>query len=335
MNKIFDWAGVPGKMIFINLLILQVKSNTAQAQADTLIPNSTIYTVSPLRPMVMKPHPFLLPIARSSVQGSYPLELSFTKTTHIVFPSKIKDFDAGSGSIMAMVPETILNVLRVKSDKRGFVGETNMTVFTDDGELYSFLVRYNENPDVFNLTIANNRLADQQTINALGINSGADNGQNTFVLPEGTYSEESLISHSQLVLDQRNFIRHIGARKNDFSILVRGIFLDQQQVMYLKMELKNRSYMPYRIDFIKLFVRDKNTVKQMAVQQEEIPVILSYPNHVNHLNGEQKLEKVLAIPYKTLEEGKVLEIELYEKGGGRHLTFQLTNETLLQIKPLL
>ena len=316
-------------------IFVSSRSEVAQILADTLIPNSALNSIGRVKPLVVKPHPFLLPIARSTVQGSYPLELSFTKTTHIVFPAKIKDFDAGSGAIMAMVPETILNVLRVKSNTRGFMGETNMTVFTEDGELYSFLVRYNENPDVFNLTIANNELADQQTVAGLGIGSGVGKGENGFVLPEGKYNEKFLLSNSRLVMDQRNFIRHIGARKNDFSILVRGIFLDREQVMYLKMELKNRTYMPYRIDFIKLFIRDKNSVKRTAVQQEEIPVLMSYPLAVNHLNGLQKLEKVLAIPYKTLGDGKVLEIELYEKNGGRHLTFQLTNETLLQIKPIL
>ena len=92
--------------------------------------------------------------------------------------------------------------------------------------------------------------------------------------------------------------------------------------------------MPYHIDFIKLFVRDRNTVKRMALQQEEVPLLLSYPVEVTHLNGAQRLEKVLAIPFKTLSEGKVLEIEVYEKSGGRHVTFQLTNRTLLEVKPI-
>jgi conjugative transposon TraN protein len=308
-------------------------SRTASAQIagkDTTT-SLTAFSRAGYLPISLKPHPFLLPIARASVRGSYPLEISYAKTTHILFPSKIIDFDAGSEAIMAMVPETVRNVLRVKSDNRGFHEETNMTVFTEDGGLYSFLVRYNEHPEVFTLDIAGNSGSDIQTTDRLGIGQGKFSG---FLLPEGRYSEEFLASTSQKVLVQKNFIRHTGARKSDIQAKVRGIFLGSQRVLYLKLELKNRGYLPYQVDFIKLFVKDGNRMKRMAAQQIEVPALAIHPDPIGTVLGYQKKELVLAIPFQTLEDKKKLEVEVYERSGGRHLTITLTNEHLLRARPL-
>lgn len=304
------------------------------ARIDSLIPNSAIRRTEVLKPIALDPNPFLLPIAKASVRGSYPLELSYNKTTHIVFPSKIRDFDAGNDAIIAMVPDKILNVLRVKSDIKGFVEETNMTVFTEDGGLYSFLVRFNENPTVFNLSMINNTAADIQATQALGIGRDLSAGSNSFIRPSGSFNEKDIMYSSREALAQKDNIRRTGVRGNDFQASLRGIYLDNNNVLYLKLELKNKSYMPYQIDFIKLFVRDKTYVKRMAVQHEEITATMQYPENVTHLNGLQKLEKVVSIPYYTLTDGKILELEIYEKGGGRHLKLQITNKTLLQVKQL-
>lgn len=321
------------KLISVLLFIVLRNLATAQVISDSLIPNSAARK-SFLKSIVIDPHPFILPLAKASVRGSYPVELSFNKTTHIVFPSKIKDFDAGSDVIIATVPEAVLNVLRVKSDVKGFMEETNMTVLTEDGGLYSFLVRYNENPAVFNINISNNIVADYEATRALGIGQSSNSSPNTYVLAEGNYLEEALKVSSQKVVDKKSFIRHVGAKKDNFEALVKGLYLDNNNVLFMKLQLKNKSYMPYKIDFIKVFVRDKNYVKRMAVQEEEITTLLNYPIASEHINGYAEIEKVISFPYYTLADGKILEIEVYEKNGGRHVKFQLDNQTLLQVKNL-
>ena len=321
------------KLISVLLFIVLRNSATAQVISDTLLPNSATRK-SFLKPIIIYPHPFILPIAKASVRGSYPIELSYNKTTHIVFPSKIKDFDAGSDVVIATVPEAVLNVLRVKSDVKGFMEETNMTVLTEDGGLYSFLVRYNENPAVFNINISNNIVVDYEATRALGIGQSSKSSPNTYVLAEGNYLEEALKVSSQKVVHKKSFIRHVGAKKDNFEALVKGLYLDNNNVLFMKLQLKNKSYMPYKIDFIKVFVRDKNYLKRMAVQEEEITTLLNYPIAPEHINGYAEIDKVISFPYYTLADGKILEIEVYEKNGGRHVKFQLDNQTLLQVKNL-
>ncbi len=314
--------------MFSQMVVAQTVEN------DTIIPNSAIRSATYLRPIEIEPHPFILPIAKTSVRGSYPVELSYSKTTHIIFPSKIQDFDAGSNVVIATVPEKLLNVLRVKSDAKGFPGETNMTVFTEDGGLFSFLIRYNDNPEVFNINISNNIAADDFATQSLGIGQSSNSSPNTYLMEEGSYLEESLKASSLEVLLRKDFIRQLGARKSDLNVLLRGVFLDGNNVLYLKLDMKNKSLMPYQIDFIKVFIRDKNHIRRMAAQENEISVLMDYPMSVTHLNGLQSLEKVIAIPYCTLADGKTMEIEIYEKAGGRHLKFQFGNDTLLKVKRL-
>lgn len=315
-------------VMFGHIVVAQTAVN------DSIIPNSAIRSPNYLRPIEIEPHPFILPIAKASVRGSYPVELSYSKTTHIIFPSKIQDFDAGSDVVIATVPEKLLNVLRVKSDSKGFPGETNMTVFTEDGGLFSFLIRYNDNPEVFNINISNNIAADGQATHSLGIGQSSNNSPNVYVMEEGNYLEESLKASSLEVLVRKDFIRQVGARKSDLNVLLKGIYLDQNNVLYLKLDMKNKSLMPYQIDFIKVFIRDRNHIGRMAAQESEITVLMDYPMSVTHLNGLQSLEKVIAIPYCTLADGKLMEIEIYEKAGGRHLKFQLGNDTLLKVRRL-
>ena len=322
-------------IILFWLFILSAKVVIAQTiKSDSIIPNSAIRSPSYLRPIKIEPHPFILPIAKASVRGSYPVELSYSKTTHIIFPSKIQDFDAGSNVVIATVPEKLLNVLRVKSDIKGFAGETNMTVFTEDGGLFSFLVRYNDDPAVFNINISNNVVADEQATISMGIGQSSNNSPNVYMMEEGNYLEESLKASSLEVLVRKDYIRQVGTRKNDISILLRGIFLDENNVLYMKLDMKNKSLMPFQIDFIKVFVRDKNHIRRMAAQEREIVILMDYPISITQLNGLQSLEKVIAIPYCTLADGKIMEIEIYEKAGGRHLKVHFGNDTLLQVKRL-
>jgi len=317
------------------IFLIMTKATVAQTQAnDSIVPNSAIRSASYLRPIEIEPHPFILPIAKASVRGSYPVELSYSKTTHIIFPSKIQDFDAGSDVVIATVPEKLMNVLRVKSDAKGFPGETNMTVFTEDGGLFSFLIRYNDNPAVFNINISNNIVADDNATQSMGIGQSSNNSPNVYVIEEGSYLEESLKASSLDVLVRKDFIRQVGARKSDLNVFLRGVFLDENNVLYLKLDMKNKSLMPYQIDFVKVFIRDKNHIRRMAAQEKEIPVLMDYPMSVAQVSGLQSLEKVIAIPYSTLTDGKLMEIEIYEKAGGRHMKFHLGNDILLKVKRL-
>jgi len=106
------------------VFVMLTEATVAQTLAnDSIVPNSAIQSANYLRPIEIESHPFIIPIAKASVRGSYPFELSYSKTTHIIFPSKIQDFNAGSDVVIATLPEKLSNVLLVKVRCTGFPGK--------------------------------------------------------------------------------------------------------------------------------------------------------------------------------------------------------------------
>ena len=79
------------------------------------------------------------------------LEVTFDKTCHVIFPAAIAYVDLGSANIIAGKADGAENVIRVKAAKRGFKGETNMSVITEDGAYYSFNVKYAREPRILNV----------------------------------------------------------------------------------------------------------------------------------------------------------------------------------------
>lgn len=74
-----------------------------------------------------------------------PLYVSDQKTTHLVFPRAVTYVDLGSTGLIAAKATGSENIVRVKAASAGF-GETNMTVLTAGGKLYSFVVNYQRSP---------------------------------------------------------------------------------------------------------------------------------------------------------------------------------------------
>lgn len=61
------------------------------------------------------------------------IEVSYSKTTHILFPAEVKYVDLGSSNIIAGKAAGAENVVRVKAAVRDFADETNFSVITADG----------------------------------------------------------------------------------------------------------------------------------------------------------------------------------------------------------
>src|SRR6478609_7705688 len=74
-----------------------------------------------------------------------PLEITFNKTSSIIFPAVIKSVDRGSRDILAQKAKGVGNVLQLKAGKENF-SETNLTVITGDGVLHQFTINYSGQP---------------------------------------------------------------------------------------------------------------------------------------------------------------------------------------------
>ncbi len=316
---------------------------SAKQPISTGITSAFVRVANPALVESIRTKPYLLPIDRSAIKGSYPLGISDRKTTHIIFPAKIKEFDAGTDYILAQIPEAVTNVLRVKANPKATAfcqsdssRETNMTVITEDGGFYSFLIRYQQEPEILNINMANNLTADTYTSRALGINqSVALSFVSTASSADGSpsLSESDLRYQCERIESRKPFIRNIGASAMRLTSLLTGIYVTEK-VMYLQLELRNDSQIDYDPDFIKFYVRDKDVLKRMAAQEIELKPFTHFPNSSKLLRAKTEYRVVYALPLTTLTQDKVIDVELYEKNGGRHLRFQVEPDILLLAKSI-
>lgn len=270
-----------------------------------------------------------IPPGEGSVIHSYSLELAFNKTTCILFNSPIRSVDLGSRDIMADKASEVENVLRIKATRIGF-NETNFSVMTADGKFYSFIANYNESPSVLALNLAVGLERAEQSSHPV-----STSGQ---VQPPVEYSgtqttQRELVESCAAVMRQRRRIRHIGKREYGMAVSLRGLFI-KDNVLYYKIALRNTSNIKYDLDFIRFFIRDKALARQTSRQELEVSPIYVYTTPLVVVGGKQTVEKVFAFPKFTIPNGKVLQVRVGEKNGGRTIAFQVNNRSLVKAATL-
>jgi hypothetical protein len=73
------------------------------------------------------------------------LEVSWDKTTVLIFDSRIQSIDRGSRLLLGQQDDKALNLLKLKAGSKE-LPETTLHVLTADGDLHEFQVKYSESP---------------------------------------------------------------------------------------------------------------------------------------------------------------------------------------------
>lgn len=271
----------------------------------------------------------LMPISRKSVRGSYPLDVSFQKTTHLIFPNKIVYVDLGSDAIIADKSEPAQNILRVKANIKGF-SETSLAVITEDGKFYSFLVNYEDNPEKLNISIANNIEFDEEFSASSGMKKSTPED---IILPENNMNEGDLEQTCLEISRLKRFIKTTGINRMKMSMTLDGVYI-KDKMMFFQFQINNHSEIDYTIDFMKFYIHDIDVAKRMAYQEIEVKSVFEYNRNVNWISKNKSSVRVVAIPLVTFPDDKVMSVELYEKSGGRHLKFEIDNDIIVNGKSL-
>lgn len=272
---------------------------------------------------------YVLPIDKVSVKGSYPLGVSDLKTIHVVFPSEIKEVDAGTADVIAQITESFNNVLRIKANTNKHFSETNLTVLTADGGLYSFITNYNPDPEVLNINIGNNLTSDVLSSKDLGINQFL---KSNYLIAALNQSANEIKFSMQKANESKPFIRNTGVRNQTTSAFLKRVYT-HNGMMYFSIEIFNDSEIAYSIDFIKLYIKDKQVLKRMTLQEEELKIADRFPSD-NILEAKTSNIICIATPIRTISEDKEFEIEVYEQNGGRHLRFSISPKIISKAKTL-
>ena len=246
--------------------------------------------------------------------------MPFSKTVHILFPSEVRYVDLGSTDIIAGKADGVENVVRVKAAVRDFPGETNFSVITGDGSFYSFLVSYEEEPEELNINM-------DRWIAPEG--SGCGSAVRVTELGEEDPSVIASLMYTVHRLDRRD-LKHIGCRQFGMQALLKGVYV-HKDLLFLHISLANSSHVPFDIDFVRFKVVDKKVAKRTAQQETYIEPVRAL-NELRRIEGKGEGRIVYAFHKVVIPDDKLIEVEIYEKGGGRHLRFHIENSDLVDAR---
>ncbi len=267
---------------------------------------------------------YVIPIRDNAIKGSYNIEITTNKTTHIIFPSKVVYVDVGNQSVIVDKADNIENIIRVKATDI-FTEETTITVIDDTGEYYSFLANFNQNPQKLSINIASNREADLNFAEKNGLLKTMD------ALEEKDVSEVKFQANK--VYEKRSYIKHLEMHRYKVNFEVNGIYY-KNNLFYLSISIENNSFIPYEVNFIKMYVKDREKVRRTSYQELEVKSLYQTNNELIKVAEKQKIKAVLVIPKLTITSDKIFYIECIEKAGGRHLNIEMTADDFNLVRAL-
>ena len=252
------------------------------------------------------------------------LEVTFDKTCHVIFPAAIAYVDLGSANIIAGKADGAENVIRVKAAKRGFKGETNMSVITEDGAYYSFNVKYAREPRILNVEMTD-FIHDGEAVNR------PNNSMNIYLKELGSESPVLVrLVMKSIWKENKRRVKHIGSKSFGFQFLLKGIYT-HNGLLYFHTEIKNSSNVPFDVDYITWKIVDKKVAKRTAIQEQVIQPLRTQ-NFVMNVAGNSNERTVWTMDKFTLPDDKCLVVELAEKNGGRHQSFTIENTDLVRAR---
>lgn len=305
----------------ILMLTLVVSVFTANAQAVT----EETATVIQTKPTTGDYYQgYTRPLTFDRMIPPYALEVTFSKTVHVIFPSAIRYVDLGSADLLAAKADGTENVLRVKAALRDFSRESNLSVITEDGNYYTFNVKYSDEPVKLSVEMTD-FLHDGETVNrpnnALAIYM-QELGQESPLLVR-------LIMQSIYKNNDRE-IKHIGSKRFGVQHTLKGIYT-HNGLLYFHLQLKNSSNVPFNVDFITFKIVDKKVAKRTAIQEQVIWPLRAY-NNLMIIGGKLSERAIFALPKFTIPDDKMLIVELNEQNGGRHQSFTVDNADLVRAR---
>lgn len=226
--------------------------------------------------------------------------ISSNKTTSLIFPLSVKHVDRGSKDILVQQVKEAENILLVKAATAGFA-ETNLSVITEDGSLYTFSVCFDDHPLMW-----------------------------VYQLP--IQKEASIAAYANGVLDNPATMGGVCNKKWGVKAAVKGLYV-KSGVFFCQLEIANNSNIDCALDYLRFYIRDQKKLKRTAVQEIELPVLYTAGN-ASLVKAKSSSVVVVAIDKFILPDRKYFAVEIGEKNGGRSLSLRMGNRHILKAIPL-
>ncbi len=250
---------------------------------------------------------------------AYPSEkvgVSDVKTTHFVCREKVTDIVTGLDSIIADYADGIENIVRCKASADSFP-ETTLSLVTRDGGIYPYEVFYDRTPHTVNYRVG-----------------GEAGKEDKAVFTDRFFNETELERLGGKVMKEGVVTNTVGAFSQDIIFSMSSLHIKDDILMF-RFDLENDSRIDYEPDFLKMYITDRRRGKKKALQEDEIkPAYVYQPSKDgdNVIHGRETRSYVLFFHRFTIPSGRVLHVEVFERNGGRHVGFTVSNKDILRAR---
>lgn len=244
--------------------------------------------------------------------GSYSLQVSERYTTNLIFPFAIFQVDLGTGDVIGKKLGRAENVLLLKANTPHFL-PTNVSVYLENGALYSFRVSYSDTLRTFNYMFR-------------GDTSGKVSSPVIFSGPG--MDARKMKDDARLLRKGRQFL-HVGASDGKVRLVLKSAYL-KDRLLWLSFKAHNHSLIDFRPDVMRFSIEDRKRVKRTAVQSIGITPVYN-PQGDCLAGGSQNMLAVAFTPF-TIVPGKNLVVDWSEPNGGRRIRLLIKGRELLRVR---
>ena len=226
--------------------------------------------------------------------------ISTKSTTHIRFSSELKYVDLSNKVLSARIVEGSKDIVAVKA-KEAFDFTTTMSCLEADGRLHTFIVAYDERPEVL--------IVDMRR-------SPVRPGMTDFIKPEKGdlvgWAPDAKVGVPDTLERE---IYHIGDVAYDIKVLCENVII-KDDVTYIVLSIENSSAVSYSMSSPRFVIESKRKTKRGLVYEKQL-----FPKHTS---GETVTapgtvsRMVFSFDKVTIVKGQVFRIYLYEDGGPRN-----------------
>jgi conjugative transposon TraN protein len=248
-------------------------------------------------------------------EAARPIKISTAATTSVLFPGAVRRVDIGSADVLVETVKEAPNLLFVKAGVARFPS-SNLSVVTEDGDLYAFPVVYDSLPatSVYNINKSDRRNVD----------TGKTLGQWS--------TPSALRKYSDIIMNLPRFLHGRWTRKWDIKLQLGGIYV-KENLLFFQLSVYNNSPIDYPVSNLRFYIRDQQKARRTAAQEVMLEPV-SIVGNTTLVKAGTISKIVIALPSFTIPDQKVMVVEMLERNGGRHLRLKTGNSSLLKARSL-
>lgn len=239
------------------------------------------------------------------------LPLTGRKMTNVIFPVNIAAGVRVSRDVLVQKVRGVENVIELKALKKDFA-PTNLSVYGDDGALYSFVLHYVEDTTVLDYHVVSDLSGVLPAVRLSG----------------WPVAPERLRTDARLLASRHGFL-HCRAANDGLRLTLRGVYLCDS-LLWLSLDLRDRTSMGLGIGGLRISTEDKRRVKRTATQELEIPPV--YTDRIGALPGSGRRALAVALHPFVIGRGKRLVLEVFDRGADRQVVLRVRGKRLMRAR---